>query len=64
MLKDHSPLTPNTHPQQKGLNLKKKKKHFANDRELLIFWVPCLFLGAAFPFSLINPTLCADLVIP
>jgi hypothetical protein len=39
-----------------------KKKPFVNDRELPIFQAPCPSLGAAFPFSLTNPTLCADLV--
>jgi hypothetical protein len=34
-----------------------------NNRELLIFQAPCPFLGATFHFSLINPTLCADLVV-
>jgi hypothetical protein len=56
MSKDHSILT----PQQKGPN---KKPLYVNNRELLIFQVPCPSLGAAFPFSLINPTLCTDLVV-
>jgi hypothetical protein len=60
MLKDHSTLTPDSPPQQKGPN---KKPLYVNKRELPIFQAPCLSLGAAFPFSLINPTLCADFVV-
>jgi hypothetical protein len=53
-------LTHDSPPQQKGPN---KKPPCVNSKELLIFWDPCSSLGTAFPFSLINPTLCADLVV-
>jgi hypothetical protein len=61
MLKEHSSPDPDSPPQQKGPN---KKPLYVNNRKLPIFQVPCPSLGAAFPISLINPTLCAKLVVP
>jgi hypothetical protein len=49
MLKDHSPLTPDSPPQQKGPN---EKPLYVNNRELPIFQAPCPSLGAAFPCCL------------
>jgi hypothetical protein len=60
VLKATLPLAPDSPPQQKGPN---KNTLYVNNRKLLIFWALCPSLGAAFPFSLINPTLCADLVV-
>jgi hypothetical protein len=57
MLRDHSTRLLTLLPKKKG----QIKTPLCKQQELPIFWAPCPSIGAAFPFSLINPTLCAKL---